>query len=131
VCALRRAERSSMKRISPFLDRPQARGRFSRTEVVTVLVGGVLLGAALVLLMREWNPILSCDTHYNYFPTLEVLNKPGQGFVQLFVLPFFRADRDLVPPAQEGKPVFVCALRLWHICYRWLSPCQPGIAAPH
>ncbi len=81
--------------------------------------------------MRDWNPALSCDTHYNYFPTLEVLNDPDSGWMRRFALPFFRPDRNRTPRAEEAKPVFVCALRAWHVAYRVVQPCRPGVNAPH
>jgi hypothetical protein len=82
-----------------------------------------LTGVGHALLLADWNPILSADTHYYYEPTLEILNTPERGFRQLFVKPFFRPARDAMPMANEVKPVIVCALRLWHIGWkRWIQP---------
>jgi hypothetical protein len=103
----------------------------ARNELGIVVAGCVLVGIVHVVLMRDWNPALSCDTHYNYFPTLEVLNDPDSGWMRRFALPFFRPDENRTPLAEEAKPVFVCALRAWHVGYRVVQPCRPGVNAPH
>jgi hypothetical protein len=74
--------------------------------------------------LADWNPFLSCDTHYFYGPTLKILNEPEwPGCRHLFVRPFFRPALDAAPRADEAKPVFVCALRLWHLGWkRWVQP---------
>ncbi|HEY7428802.1 MAG TPA: hypothetical protein VH682_31520 [Gemmataceae bacterium] len=68
---------------------------------------------------------MSADTYWFYGPTLTLLNQPEwPGFRALFVRPFFRpADQVLQPEeprADEAKPVFVCALRLWHLGWKRL-----------
>jgi hypothetical protein len=83
-----------------------------------------------VLLMRQWNLFFS-DTRHNYLPTLEVLNTSDPGFVSLFVAPFFRPNKDIVPLAQDAKPVFITALRAWHVGYCWMNHCRPGLENPH
>jgi hypothetical protein len=92
-------------------------------------LGAILLCAALTgvghaFLLADWNPFLSHDTHYYFGPTLAPLNQPGWcGYRALFVKPFFRPDRDDWPMTDEAKPVFVCALRLWHLGWkRWVRP---------
>ena len=68
---------------------------------------------------KTWNPRISSDTHYQYYPTQEILNSPSHSLGELFILPFYRdssADREIT--AEESKPVFVVALRVWGIFHR-------------
>lgn len=93
-----------------------------------ILLLATFTGVGHWLLLADWNPLLSADTHYYYAPSLEILNQQGRGFRELFVKPFFRAALDTVPRAEESKPIFVCALRLWHMGWKcWL---QPGLVLP-
>ncbi len=89
-----------------------------------ILLCSALTGVGHAFLLGSWNPFLSHDTHYYYGPTLSVLNEPGwPGFRALFLKPFFRPARDDWPMADEAKPVFVAALRLWHLGWkRWVRP---------
>jgi hypothetical protein len=102
----------------------------SRKELVTILGCVLVLGVAHLLLMRQWNLFFS-DTRYHYLPTLEVLNQEDPGFVSLFVAPFFRPNKDLLPLAQDAKPVFIVSLRAWHLVYCRLAHCPPGFESPH
>ncbi len=103
---------------------PSQRGkRLLRHPLGALLLCSALTGVGHALLLGDWNPFLSHDTHYYYGPTLTVLNQPGWGYRTLLVKPFFRPDRDDWPMADEAKPVFVCALRLWHLGWkRWVQP---------
>jgi hypothetical protein len=110
-------------RLSPATSWRQQGKRFLLHPVGAIILLSVLTGIGHALLMADWDPFLSADTNYFYGPSLEILNQPVQGFRQLFVKPFFRAAKDALPMADEAKPVFVCALRLWHLGWkRWLDP---------
>ncbi len=91
--------------------------------LAALLLCSALTGVGHTLLLGDWNPFLSHDTHYYYGPALTILNQPGWGYRTLLVKPFFRPARDEWPMADEAKPVFVCALRLWHLGWkRWVQP---------
>jgi hypothetical protein len=89
-----------------------------------ILLCSALTGVGHTFLLGDWNPFLSHDTHYFYGQTLTPLNQPGwPGYRALFVKPFFRPASEDWPLADEAKPVFVCALRLWHMGWkRWVRP---------
>lgn len=99
-----------------------------RHPLAAILLCSALTGLGHAFLMGDWNPFLSADTYWFYGPTLTVLNQAEwPGYRTLFVRPFFRAQDQVLRPeeprADEAKPVFVCALRLWHLGWkRWVRP---------
>jgi hypothetical protein len=99
-----------------------------RHPLAAILLCSALTGLGHAFLLGDWNPFVSADTYWFYGPTLTLLNEPEwPGYRQLFVRPFFRPQdavpRPEMPRADEAKPVFVCALRLWHLGWkRWVRP---------
>jgi hypothetical protein len=96
--------------------------------LAALLLCSALTALGHAFLLGDWNPFLSADTYWFYGPTLTLLNQPeGPSYSALFVRPFFlpqdQVSRPEEPRADEAKPVFVCALRLWHLGWkRWVRP---------
>lgn len=122
---IRKVEATSSTESPPLSPGLRQRGsRILKHPLSAILLCSALTGVGQSFLLADWNPFLSCDTHYFYGPTLTLLNQPGwPGCRNLFVRPFFRPGVDEAPRADEAKPVFVCALRLWHLGWkRWVRP---------
>jgi len=87
---------------------------------VLILVSSIAFWIVLYsVFAKTWNPRISCDTHYRYYPTQRILNSSSRSLGELFILPFYRdssSEREIA--AEESKPVFVVALRLWGIFHR-------------
>lgn len=84
----------------------------------------ILAGFALLILVlgfgfaRQWNPRLSYDALYFYYPNLESRKTDSNWAIRPFLLP---ASVE-VPQADQAKPVYALALRVWDAAYRMISP---------
>lgn len=96
----------------------------SRTfkEILTDSTYCAALAAVALLLILPWRPDVSYDNFAYYYPALRAFADHGYSLYDIFISPFYIPDTGELIQADQSKPVFIAALRLWACIVHLLSP---------